>query len=217
MPRYIDLPTWPRRAAFEHFAALNQPYFGLCARLDVAAAHRATRQAGVSLMLACHHQALRAAHAVEPFGYRLEEGPRVRVHERLHASTTVLRPDDSFGFCYLEYVEDCREFLRRARHAVDATRSGQTHFDPQPDEAAVIHFTTLPWVHFTSMSHPRQLGSGDSVPKLAFGRLQAEGEHLWMPLSVDVHHGLMDGLHVGRFVQLLEHALAHPEEWLQAG
>ena len=214
MTRELDLATWPRRATFEHFAALNQPYFGLCTRLDVAATRQATRAAGVSLMLACHFLALRAAHAIEPFRYRLEEGSRVRIHERLHGSTTVLRPDGSIGFCYLEYVEDCREFLRRAAAAVAQARSGQCPFDPMPDEAAVIHFTTVPWVHFTSMTHPRQLGSGDSIPKMAFGRLQAEADAVWMPLSVDVHHGLMDGLHVGQFVQSLEQALAAPHDWL---
>ena len=214
MPRHLDLQSWPRRASFEHFAALNQPYFGLCTRLDVAATRQATREAGVSLMLACHFLALRAAHAIEPFRYRLEEGPRVRIHERLHGSTTVLRPDDSIGFCYLDYDPDCREFLRRAAGSVAAARQGLTPFDPRPDDDAVIHFTTLPWVHFTSMTHPRQLGSLDAVPKIAFGRLQDEGGRVWMPLSVDVHHGLMDGLHVGRLVQALEQALARPQDWL---
>jgi chloramphenicol O-acetyltransferase type A len=52
------------------------------------------------------------------------------------------------------------------------------------------------------------------VPKLAFGRLSAEGERLWMPLSVEVHHGLMDGLHVGRFIEAFEAAAAAPADWL---
>jgi chloramphenicol O-acetyltransferase type A len=35
-----------------------------------------------------------------------------------------------------------------------------------------------------------------------------------MPLSVEVHHALMDGLHVGQFVQGFEAALADPMAWL---
>ena len=31
-----------------------------------------------------------------------------------------------------------------------------------------------------------------------------------MPISVEVHHALMDGLHVGRFFSQLEEALADP-------
>ena len=43
---------------------------------------------------------------------------------------------------------------------------------------------------------------------------QAPAEHRWMPPSVEVHHALMDGLHVGRYVQAFEAALAAPEAWL---
>ena len=38
-----------------------------------------------------------------------------------------------------------------------------------------------------------------------------------MPLSVEVHHALMDGLHVGRFVEGFEAALQEPQAWLANG
>ena len=80
----------------------------------------------------------------------------------------------------------------------------------------MIHFTTLPWLHFTSFSHARNWGREDAVPKIAFGRADADGPRLWLPFSVEVHHALMDGLHLGRYVQDVEAALADPEPWLGA-
>ena len=74
--------------------------------------------------------------------------------------------------------------------------------------------TALPWMHFSSYSNARQWGPQDSIPKIAFGRIDAEGEHLWMPVSVDVHHALMDGIHVGRFFEGFEAALRQPDTWL---
>jgi chloramphenicol O-acetyltransferase type A len=55
------------------------------------------------------------------------------------------------------------------------------------------------------------------VPKIAFGRIEPEGDggKQWMPLSLEVHHALVDGLHVGRYVQALEAALATPANWLR--
>ncbi len=32
-----------------------------------------------------------------------------------------------------------------------------------------------------------------------------------MPLNIEVHHALVDGVHVGRFVQALEALLAEPQ------
>ena len=56
--------------------------------------------------------------------------------------------------------------------------------------------TAIPWVSFTSFSHPIHLAAADSVPRFALGKIIEEGESLKMPLDVQGHHALMDGLHV---------------------
>ena len=78
-----------------------------------------------------------------------------------------------------------------------------------------MYFTALPWLHFTSFSHARRWGQEDAIPRFAFGRADADGARLWMPFSVEVHHALMDGVHVGRYVQDFEAALREPQAWLR--
>lgn len=208
-PTYLDLAAWPRRETFEYFRHYARPHFGVCTRVDVAPlkAWLAARD-GVSLAVACHWLALRGALQVEAFRYRIE-GPRVRVHGRVGASTVVLRDDDSIGFATLPWCEHFDTFARQARTAIDAARRPQP-MNPLDDDASLLHFTTLPWVHFTAFTHARGGAPDDSTPKFAFGRCDAEGARLWMPLGIEVHHALMDGLHVGRFVQGFEEALADP-------
>jgi chloramphenicol O-acetyltransferase type A len=213
-PTYLDLDRWPRRAAFDYFRGFDKPYFNLCTRLDVARLKAASAQAGTgSLSLAYHYIALRLANGMEPFRYRLQGG-RVRIHPQVQGGTTVLRSDDSFGFAYLDPAPDYAGFARQGAAAIAAARDPQAAFEPRVDDADVIHFTTLPWVHFSSFSHARNWRREDSVPKISFGRIDADGPRLWLPLSVEVHHALMDGLHVGRYVQAFEAALQRPEEWL---
>ncbi len=219
----LDLAHWPRRAAFEHFRAFDAPWFGLCTRVDVSRLKPALAAAGAgSLSLACHYLALRLANEVAPFRYRLAGGaraPEVQVHERVHAGTTVLREDESFAFAELDYQPEFARFAPPAAAAMAAARQAR-HFEPRPERADLIHITTLPWVHFSSFVHARHPGAAASVPKIAFGRIDAEASQagtaprLWMPLAVDVHHALMDGLHVGRFVQGFEALLQSPEGWL---
>ena len=126
----------------------------------------------------------------------------------------VLREDESIAFAYLDPAGGWRDFMASAQASIAAARDPRSSFDPRLDDPALIHMTTLPWVHFTSFSHARNWGREDSVPKLAFGRLAADGERLWMPLSVEVHHGLMDGLHVGRYIEAFVAAAAAPADWL---
>jgi len=217
MATYIDTATWPRRDAFEHYRGFDKPYFNVCTRLDVSRLKAAAAHAGGGgLSLAVYFIALRLANAQEPFRLRLEGG-RVRLHERVCGSTTVLREDESFGFAELEADDDFGAFSRKARAAITRARDRSALFEPRLDESAVIHLTTLPWVHFTSFSHARNWGREDSVPKLAFGRAEADGtrgsERLWLPVSVEVHHALMDGLHVGRYLEAFEAALQEPQAW----
>jgi chloramphenicol O-acetyltransferase type A len=216
MSTYLDTATWARRDAFEFFRSFDKPYFNVCVRLDVARlkAALAARGTGGGLSLACYFIALRLANLHQPFRLRLEDG-RVRVHEVVHGSTTVLREDgESFFFAELGHTLDFAAFSVQAGAAIDAARTMHAAFEPKPDDVARVYFTSLPWLHFTSFSHARNWKREDSIPRFAFGRAQDEGGHLWLPMSVEVHHALMDGVHVGRYVQDFEAALHDPETWL---
>jgi chloramphenicol O-acetyltransferase type A len=211
--RHLDLERWPRRASFEFFRGFDKPYFNVCTRLDVTALVAIKPHLAGGLSLACHHLVLRLANEIEPFRYRLDQG-RVRVLDANHASLAVLRDDDSIAFAYLTWDPDFPRFAADSAQRVRAVQRGQVDFDPGLDQTAAMHFTTLPWIDFSSFSHARNWGREDSIPKVAFGRLQAEGDRWRMAMSVEVHHALMDGLHVGRLVQGLEARLADPAPWL---
>lgn len=215
MGTYLDTTTWARRDAFEFFRHFDKPYFNVCVRLDVSRlkAALAARDGG-GLSLACYFIALRLANVHGAFRLRLEDG-RVRVYDEVHGSTTVLREDgESFFFADLDHSADFDAFVAQATTVIDAARTISASFEPKPDDAARVFFTSLPWLHFTSFSHARNWKTEDSIPRFAFGRAQAEGGALWLPMSVEVHHALMDGVHVGRYVQDFEAALREPEAWL---
>ena len=215
--RYLDVSTWPRREAFEYFRGFDKPYFNVCTRLDAAPLKAAVAARGVgSFSLACHFVALRLANEQEPMRLRLEGG-RVRVHDSLQGGATVLRDDESFGFAYLEPDTDWARFAAQGARAMAAARDRTAPFEPRTEHSAVVHFTTLPWIAFSSFSHARNWGLEDSVPKVSFGRIEADGARLWLPFSVEVHHALMDGLHLGRYVQSMETVLLDPAPWLAAG
>ena len=213
MPKYLDTTTWARRDVFEFFRQFDKPYFNICTQLNVtrllALLHDRPE---VSVSLAYHYFALRAANEIEPFRYRLRDG-KVIVHDVIHGGTTVLLPNENFTLAYFDYDENFDTFIAEADLAVKEVLSGDGAFKPDPGDDR-IHFTALPWVSFTSFSHARNWGREDSIPKIAFGKFVKTNERTLLPFSVEVHHALMDGLHVGRYVSRLEEALAEPETYL---
>jgi chloramphenicol O-acetyltransferase type A len=214
MAHYLDLTSWARRDVFEFFRGFDKPYFNICTRLDITNLLALLRlRSDVRASLAYHYFALRIANEIEPFRYRLREG-KVLVHDVIHGGTTVLLPSESFTLAYFDYYEDFSKFASEAGRAIEEARSGDGAFTPRDSDDARIHFTTLPWLSFTSFSHARNWGREDSVPKIAFGKFSHENQRTLLPISVEVHHALMDGLHVGRYLSRLEEALLNPEAYL---
>lgn len=213
MPKYLDTATWARREVFEFFSKFDKPYFNLCAQLDVTKLLKSVRSLPeVSLMLAYHYFALRAANEIEPFRYRLRQG-KVVVHDVIHGGTTVMLPNENFTLAYFEYDENFKKFIVAADRSVKEAVSGDGAFRPNTRDD-MIHCTTLPWVSFTSFSHARNWKTEDSVPKIAFGKFTQNGNQTFMPFSVEVHHALMDGLHVGRYVNRVQEMLASADKYL---
>jgi chloramphenicol O-acetyltransferase type A len=209
MAKYLDVTNWARRDVFEFFRDFDKPYFNLCARLDVTRLLALLRDhPNVSVSLAYHYFALRVANEIEPFRYRLKDG-KVLVYDVIHGGTTVLLPNETFSLAYFDYDENFGKFIGEAERAVKQLQSGDGAFRPS-ERDDMIHFTVLPWVSFTSFSHARNWKREDSVPKIAFGKFMRENNSFLLPISVEVHHALMDGLHVGRYLARLEEALSEP-------
>jgi chloramphenicol O-acetyltransferase type A len=212
MPHYLDLSTWARREVFEFFLNFDKPYFNVCTRLDVTnLLEQLRRRSDVSVSLTYHYFAMRAANEIEPFRYRLQNG-KVVVYDVIHGGTTVMLPNESFTLVYFDYNKSFAKFIDGASRAVEEAQH-EGVFRPKNDDAR-IHFTTLPWINFTSFSHARNWGREDSIPKISFGKFTNENGRTLLPFSVEVHHALMDGLHVGRYLGLLEEMLIKPEAYL---
>ena len=198
MSHFIDLTTWPRREVFEFFRHFDKPYFNVCLRLDVTTLLNEVRRRAErpSVWLTYHYFALKAANEIEQFRYRLRDG-KVLVHDVINGGTTLILPNETFTLVYFDHAESFTKFMNGATKAVEDIRNGDGAFRPKHEDDARIHCTTLPWLAFTSFSHARRWWhKEDSVPKISFGKFVQENGRTLMPFSVEVHHALMDGLHV---------------------
>jgi len=209
--RTIDMQTWSRRQHFELFSTYDYPYFGLCANVDLTAFFPAVKQRGYSLTVAIVYVIARASNAIPEFRYRIREG-KVIEHEIVNPGFTILVEEDVFSFCLVDYVEDFSAFAAKAAERIAFVKEHPwVHSVPQDD---VLYMTAIPWVSFTSFMHPLHLHPVDSVPRFAWGKFLEDGEYLKMPLGVQAHHGVMDGIHMGRYYAKVQDYLHHPDSVL---
>ncbi|AWA29380.1 chloramphenicol acetyltransferase [Flavobacterium magnum] len=207
MSRYLELDSWPRKEHFEFFRRFDEPFFGVVVEVDCTQAYTISKERGYSFFQYYLHKTLCAVNAVENFRYRIDSD-RVIVHETIQASATISRADGSFGFSLIEFHPAFEVFSNHASIEIERVRNTPGLFTRSFDRDDLIHFSSLPWVPFTSLSHARSFSFADSCPKISFGKMKTEALGIkTMPMSVHVHHGLMDGLHVGRFIDFFQDAL----------
>jgi chloramphenicol O-acetyltransferase type A len=201
----LDLATWPRRDHFHFFRRFEEPFFGVTVELDLTKAYASAKAEGTSFFLHYLWHTLVAANAIEPFRYRIR-GEEVLIYDKVHASPTINRPDGTFGFAYMNYHKELTVFLQEALAERERVRASPG-LVPAKSDANVLHCSSLPWLRFTGLSHARPFSFPDSCPKIAFGKMTEAAGRRTMPLSVHVHHALMDGFHVGLFVERLQASL----------
>jgi len=206
--RTIDMQTWSRRDHFELFSTYGYPHFGMCANVDLTAFYPAVKQRGQSLTIAIVYAITRASNAIPEFRYRIREG-KVIEHEIVNSGFTFLTEVDTFSFCFADYDEDFSAFAANAAERIAFAK--ENPLVQQMPEDDVLYMTAIPWVSFTSFLHPMRLQPEDSIPRFVWGKFFEEGELLKMPLGVQGHHALIDGLHVGKFYAEVQNYLQQPD------
>jgi chloramphenicol O-acetyltransferase len=213
--RPIDLATWPRRDHFRLFKALDHPYFSVTVALDVTAWMAAIKAAGLPFYPAMIHRVSAAANAVEAFRLRIR-GEGVVVHDVVHPSFTVPWRDELFNFCTVDFHAELDAFLAGCLPAIAASESASALMLDEVHRDDMIFLSCLPWLAFTGVTQVGDAKSGDSYPRIAWGKVTEQSGRLMVPLSLQLHHALADGRHMAAFVSALEAGMAEQVEGLRS-
>jgi Chloramphenicol O-acetyltransferase len=205
MGHFLNVSDWKRKEHFELYRHFANPFFNVCAEVDVTQLRaRCSEPGGPSFFLATVYYALRACNNVEAFRMRVRDD-RVFVHDRLSITPTVMRSDDTFGFARLELASSLQEFETANQPVLECARQIKPLVLTHPDDDLIYH-STLPWFRFTAFANALN-GNADSVPRVVFGKRCQDGAEWKMPVGVEVHHAVVDGLDVGRFYELFQAGL----------
>jgi chloramphenicol O-acetyltransferase type A len=197
--------TWPRQQAFAFFSGFDDPWFNLTVEVDIAPFKVWCRANDVRLSLGLWFVVAQAANAVPNFRYRMRDD-RVWVHDSVRVGATALRDDGSFLYVYYPHADDVFTFQTQAQNELK-TRLEVGLLLPEQGDDDLLHCTSIPWLRFTSLKHASPGPNSGSVPKIALGKATPDGDACWMPVNIEAHHGLVDGLHVGQFIDALTTAM----------
>ena len=195
----IDLDAYPRRNHFNHFCAMAYPYAGVTVDVDVTDLLSLCREKGDSFYLMVLHAVALAADEVPEFRRRIDHGGIVE-YDECPTSHIELKPDGTYAYCTLRHHMPLAEYLAQAESARTAAREGGS-IEEEDDVQSMYFISTLPWLHYTQLIQPVACGE-ESNPRITWGKYQANDKgRMMMPLSVLVHHALVDGIHIAKFYE----------------
>jgi chloramphenicol O-acetyltransferase type A len=207
----VDLSTYPRRRLLACFRDHPLPVFSISSRLDISgfAAAVAERQLRFYTTLCCLIS--RVINANPHFRHRLVDGVLME-YQRVHPSINVALPDGSFAFADASSSGHFPDDYASIRAAIDRARE-------QPVQEFRLgledrfFLTHLPWLEFTAVQHPYTPAYA-SIPLISTGRSFQQDGRDWLPISLQAHHALVDGLHMAQVLSELSRLCREPgESW----
>ena len=204
----IDLTTWSRAEHFKFFLPFSQPFFNIVLDLEVKPLFEYAKSQQISFTasyLYCLHTAVQQ---YPPIRYRIVDRGPVEV-ENITLSAVFLRDDESFRFVPLEFQKSLVDYelhyqRQKSFHLKKPLLNSM--FTNSADNIDQIYISILPWFKFTSFKHAENAAFDSGIPKIVFGQYQKEQGVL--PVSIEVHHALMDGLHISQFVAVFNQVIA---------
>lgn len=205
MGHFVDVKAWKRRDHFLLYRTYAQPFFGVCVEVDATNLWRRSRAPdGPSFFLAALFLLLQAANDVQALRLRLRKRGVWR-HDRVAVGTTILKRDETFGFARLDLTDSFQEFQVRSEREIARVKSEKKLLPASQDDDLMYH-SSLPWLRFTAFTNA--ITHADSTPRIVFGRCVRDGRSARMPVAVEVHHALVDGLDVARLLERFEAGLS---------
>ena len=202
----VDISQWNRRTQYDFFKNYEHPFFTISTELDVTKLYTLCKSRNYSFSLSCLFVAIKCANQIREFRYRIDN-EQVVEYDNIHIGSTILNKDETFSFCYFNYNESLELFLSEAQAAIERLHE-QPKFESQDWRSDLIHCTTLPWISFTGFEHAwsgKEKAIG--IPKIVFGKWNESEGIKKVPFSISVHHALMDGIHVGKYIEKMEDLL----------
>ena len=204
MKTLLDIENWNRKEHFQFFKQMEEPFFGITTTIDCTKAYATAKELETSFFAYYLHKTIVAVNTIESFRYRIIDDA-IYIYDTIDVSATIMREDKTFGFSLIEYSPDFDVFAANTFQEIERIQNTSGLLTREFPNNNLIHFSVIPWINFNSLSHARSYTFPDSCPKISFGKMiVGEDDKRTMSMSIHVHHGLMDGYHVGQFVDCFQ-------------
>lgn len=203
----INIESWNRKEHFEFFSRMASPYFGITTEVDCTIAYDNAKENGNSFFAHYLHKSMIAVNSVEELRLRIVDN-KVALFEKINAGATIGRADGTFGFIFVNFSDDFETFNKELQNEIQTVlNSTGLRLNDDDIKKDLIRHSTIPWTSFTGLLHPTNFDRTESVPKITFGKFSIREGKKYLPVSIEAHHGLVDGFHLAKYLSEFQRQL----------
>ena len=209
----IDLASYPRREHYDAFFGLKLTYSATI-QIDITRLLRAIRDLGFRTYPVQIWLLTEAANRIPEFRMSQDGDGRLGIWDQVSPLYTTLNPTTrTFSGIWTPFDAAFPRFY--AACIDDMARYTTGEFQPQHDlPENVLNISSLPWVDFTSFN--LNMPGDYLLPILTLGRYIEENGRTILPLAIQVHHAVCDGLHLGAFISEVRALVEEFDRWLHS-
>ena len=196
----IDEKTWKRAMHCLVFRNSVEPAFCVTFEVDITNFLKKTKEQKLSFTISMVYAVCRCANRIEEFRYRFLDG-RVVLFDKIDTAFTYLNKDTGlFKVVNAPMKDTLQEYVEET---VKIAAEQQEYFTG-PLGNDIFQCSPMPWVAYTHISHTNSGKKDNATPLFDWGKYQEKDGKVVMPVSVQVHHSFMDGIHIGKFAEELQ-------------
>lgn len=204
--KWIDAENWSRMSLLDKYSSYMFPYINIGAELDVTNLYHFAKNNHLSFYLAMIHAATKIALEIENFKYRMIDGQPVLCESLTPVFTYLPKGEEQFYLVEQPFEENLIAFCQKGKAKAEAMDHETEHSYMYGKEAVeILYMTCIPWIRYTHFVRTIEKGGEDNIPRISWGKYAMDKDgKVTMPFSVQVHHAMMDGYHVGMYFEKLE-------------
>lgn len=200
----IDRQSWSRKEYFEHYYSSVPCTYSMNVRLDITEIVESRHRLYPAMLYAISVIVNRHSE----FRTSVNEKGEVGVFSEMIPCYTVFhKKNETFSNIWTEYHPRFSKFLDA--YQKDMEKYGSIlQMEAKPNTPInTFPVSMIPWTTFEGFNLNLQKGYEYLLPIFTMGKYYEENNRYWLPLAVQVHHGVCDGFHVCRFINELQELL----------
>lgn len=210
----VETAGWARAEHFHHYLHDVRCTYSLTVPIDITRLRQEARLRGLKEYPIQIHLLAQAVNRFPEFRMALDAEGRLGCWDAVSPLYTAMGPGtETFSCIWTEFSDSFRTFYSACIQDIAQYATGA--FAPkQPEPPNLFNVSSVPWLDFTAFNL-NIYGEGAYLPPIfTIGKYIITNDRTVMPLAIQVHHAVCDGVHVGRFVDAVRQLAEDCPQWL---